>query len=148
MGSKKAQVSPKAPFEQVQETVDTPDIQAFRDFAPDTSMLSSTLSKRFGDRRREVRDSYGAYSGIPSQVARNALRDQALAGVDEAEGLALAEGDQRAQALKMAKLGTIADLTKKSKSSGFNTQIVQPQPSIWNSIIGGAAQVGAAAPFI
>lgn len=34
-------------------------------------------------------------------------------------------------------------------SSGYNTQLTQPTPSIWNSIIGGASQVGAAAvPFI
>jgi hypothetical protein len=142
---KKPTISPPAPFEQTQETVETPDVEAFRAFAPDTSMLESTVAKRFGDRRREIRDSYGAYSGIPSQVARNEMRDEALAGVDEAEGLALAEGNEKAQALKLAQLEALAALTAKRKSSGFNTSVIQPQGSnLAGSAISGGAGIGAA----
>jgi hypothetical protein len=148
---KKPYVSPQTPFESVQETVETPDIQAFRAFSPDTKMLSSTVGKRFDDRRRQIRDDYGAYSGIPSQVARNAMRDEALADVDEAEGLALAEGDERTKALEMEKLATLAPLTRKTKSSGFNTQIIQPQqqPGFLSSFGQGfGAGLGGALPFI
>ncbi len=143
---KQPTVSPPAPFENISETQETPDIQAFRAFAPDTSILKSTLAARFGDRRRQISDSYGAYTGIPSQVARNRLRDEALAGVDEAEGLALAEGSERAQALKMAQLEALAGLTTKRRQSGYNTSILQPQSSgIGNSLISGGAGIGAAA---
>jgi len=143
---KKPTVSPQAPFENVQETIETPDVAAFRAFAPDTSMLQSTLAKRFGDRRSQITDTYGAYSGIPSQVARNAMRDEALREVDEAEGLALAEGNERAQALKLAQLEALAGLTQKRRQSGYNTQIITPQPSgIGAAIFGGAASAGTAA---
>jgi hypothetical protein len=149
-------ISPPAPFEQTtefeDEAVDTPDIQAFRAFAPDTTMLSSTLSKRFGDRRNQINDSYGAYTGIPSQVARNRMRDEALAEVDEAEGLALAEGSSQAQALKMAQLEALAGLTgrrrTRQKQSGFNTQVVVPgqqSSGIGAAAISGGAGVAAAA---
>jgi len=143
---KQPTVSPPAPFEQIQETQETPDLQAFRAFTPDTSMLSPTLAKRFGDRRNEIRDSYGAYSGIPSQVARNAMRDEALRELDESEGLALAEGNERAQALKLAQLEALAGLTARRRQSGYNTQIITPQPSgIGAAIAGGAASAGTAA---
>lgn len=121
-------------------------MEAFRAFAPDTTMLQSTLAKRFGDRRQQIGDSYGAYTGIPSQVVRNQLRDEALAGVDEAEGLALAEGNERAQSLRMAQLESLAGMTAKRRSSGYNTQIIQPQPSgLGSAIAGGAASAGTAA---
>jgi hypothetical protein len=146
----KPTISPPAPFEQNTDTtteteaIETPDIAAFRAFAPDTTMLSSTLSKRFGDRRQEIKDSYGAYTGIPSQVARNEMRDAALAEVDEAEGLALAEGSERAQALKLAQLEALANMTGRTRSkstgknAGYNTSVLQPQQStFWPSLVGG-----------
>lgn len=152
-------VSPPAPFEQITDTetitgaIDTPDIEAFRAFAPDTNMLGATLSKNLDDRRRAITDSYGAYTGIPSQVARNRLRDEALAEVDATQSLALAEGSEKAQALKMAQLETLARLTgqtkttNKGKQSGYNTSVIQPQqgPGIAGSLISGSAGVATAA---
>jgi hypothetical protein len=141
-----ATVSPPAPFEQKTETPETPDIQAFRAFEPSTRMLSETLAKRFGDRRKQIYDSYGAYSGIPSQVARNRMRDVALGEVDEEEALALAEGNERAQALKMAQLEALANMTRGTKSSGYNTSILQPQQSNFTgSLISGGAGIATAA---
>jgi hypothetical protein len=147
MAKQKApQVSPPTPFEQTNETYDTPDIQAFRAYTPNTTMLTAATKAQFDNSRRNITDSYGAYSGIPSQVARNRLRDEALAEVDTAEGLALAEGDERTQALKMAQLQTLADLTRKTKSSGYNTSVYQPQQSnIAGSLISGGAGIAAAA---
>ena len=140
---RKPTVSPPAPFENTSETLETPDIQAFRDFAPNTTMLQSTLANRFGTRRQQIRDTYGAYTGIPSQVARNAMRDEALAGVDEAEGLALAEGSERAQALKLEQLQALANLTAKRRQSGYNTSVLQPQGSnIGSSLVSGGAAIG------
>ena len=81
---KKPTISPPAPFEQnttetsESETVDTPDIQAFRAYAPDASLLNAATEAQFENARRNITDSYGAYSGIPSQVVRNRLRDEAL----------------------------------------------------------------------
>jgi hypothetical protein len=151
-------ISPQAPFEQTQtvedeqvnEVIDNADIQAFRAFAPDTNMLSATLANNFNNRRREIRDSYGAYTGIPSQVVRNQLRDEALAEVDSAESLALAEGSTQAQALKMAQLEALASLTRgtraknrtSGRSSGYNTQVVVPGQQ--SSGLGAAALSGGA----
>jgi|SRR5262245_34744822 len=153
---KKPTVSPPAPFEQntynttETEAIDTPDIQAFRAFAPDTKMLGEVTAKRFGDRRREIRDTYGAYTGIPSQVARNAIRDEALDEVDEAEGLALAEGNAQVQALKMAQLEALARMTGRTRTTstgrnaGYNTSVIQPQSSgLGAAAIGGGATVAA-----
>jgi len=138
----KATISPPAPFEETQEVQETPDIRAFRAYAPDTNMLQSTLAARFGNRRNEIRDTYGAYTGIPSQVARNAMRDEALAGVDETEGLALAEGSERTQALKMAQLEALAGLTARRRRSGYNTSVVTPQSSgALNAGISGGAGI-------
>jgi hypothetical protein len=155
---KKPTISPPAPYEQnttnttETEAIDTPDIQAFRAFAPDTSMLSSTLASRFNTRRQQIRDDYGAYTGIPSQVARNAMRDEALREADETESLALAEGSERTQALKMAQLEALASLTGRTRTTttgrnaGYNTSVIGPQQG---SGLGAAAITGGAsvAPY-
>lgn len=150
MGAKKPTVSPKAPFENTTETLETPDIEAFRAYSPDTTMLQSAVKSRFDRSRQNINDAYGAYSGIPSQVARNAMRDESLRELDESEGLALAEGNERAQALKLAQLEALAGLTAKKKQSGFNTSVVQPQGgNLGSAAIGGGATIAAAAiPFI
>jgi hypothetical protein len=143
-----ATISPPAPFEQKTETPETPDIQAFRAFDPSAkiNMLSETLAKRFGDRRKQIYDSYGAYSGIPSEVARNRMHDEALRELDESEALALAEGSERAQALKMAQLESLANLTRKNRASGYNTSVIQPQQSnLIPSLISGASGIAIAA---
>lgn len=141
-----ATISPKAPFEQTSETIETPDTQAFRAFAPSTATLLPALAARFAHSRRNITDSYGGYSGIPSQVARNRMRDEALRELDESEALALAEGSQRAQALKMAQLESLANLTRKNRASGYNTSVIQPQPSnLVPSLISGASGIAIAA---
>lgn len=147
--NQKPQVSPPAPFEQVQETYDTPDIQAFRAYAPDTKMLSASLDAQFENARRNITDSYGAYSGIPSQVARNSMRDAALRELEESKALALAEGNERTQAMKFAQLEALANLTRKTRSSGYNTQVVQPQSSnTVGGLLSGGASVATAAAAI
>lgn len=104
-------ISQPAPFENITETQDPPNIQAFRTFAPGASM-----------------------------------RDAALTDLDEAEGLALAEGDERLQALKLAQLEALAGLTARRKQPSYNTGVVQPQGSnIGSSLISGGATAGAAA---
>lgn len=146
---KKPQISPPAPFENttVQEVTDTPDIQALRAYSPSTATLAPTLKARLDLSRSQVKDRYGAYSGLPAG-ARTMARDEALREVDATEALALAEGDERAQALKLAQLETLANLTRgqKSKQSGFNTSVIQPQGSnLAGAAIGGGATVAAAA---
>jgi hypothetical protein len=143
---KKPYVSPQAPFENISETQETPDIEAFRAFAPDTTILNAATNAQFENARRNITDSYGAYSGIPSQVARNQLRDEALNDLESSRATALAEGSERAQALKLSQLEALAGLTAKRKQSGYNTQIIQPQPSgILPAIFGGGASAGTAA---
>src|SRR2546422_9259656 len=102
MGAKKPPppvVSPPAPYEQNTDTetmtgaIDTPDIQAFRAYAPNTTMLNAAIDAQFENGRRNITDSYGAYSGIPSQVARNRLRDEGLADLEGKRSESLAEGN-------------------------------------------------------
>lgn len=155
---KKPTISPPAPFEQntdqttETEAIDTPDIQALRAYTPDTSILNAGLDAQFENARRNVTDSYGAYSGIPSQVVRNRLRDEGLADLEGKRSVALAEGNERAQALKMAQLEALAQLTGRTKTrstgknAGYNTSVIQPQGSgIGGSLVSGGATIGAAA---
>jgi hypothetical protein len=153
---KKPTVSPPAPFEQntdqttETEAIDTPDIQALRAYTPDMTILNAGLDAQFENARRNLTDSYGAYSGIPSQVVRNRLRDEGLADLEGKRSVALAEGSERAQALKMAQLEALAQLTGRTrtrqtgKNYGYNTSVLQPQGSnIAGSAISGGAGVAA-----
>ena len=83
---------------------------------------------------------------------RNRLRDEGLADLEGKRSVALAEGSERAQALKMAQLEALAQLTGRTrtkatgKNAGYNTSVLQPQGSnIGSSLISGGAGIGAAA---
>jgi hypothetical protein len=157
MAKAKKPMTVQAPFEQNQtstteeETLDTPDIQAFRAYAPDTSMLSAATDAQFEKARRNITDSYGAYTGIPSQVVRNRLRDEALNDLEGQKAVALAEGSEKVQSLKMAQLQALAELTRRTRqtntgrNAGYNTSVVGAQPSnTAAAAISGGASVGVA----
>jgi hypothetical protein len=160
--AKKPTVSPPAPFEQntdtttEEEVIDTPDLQAFRAYSPDMSILNAATDAQFENARRNVTDSYGAYSGIPSQVVRNRLRDEALSDLEGKRSVALAEGSEKAQALKLAQLQALAELTRRTKTrqtgrnAGYNTSVISPQGSnvAGAAISGGASVASVALPAI
>ncbi len=122
----------QTPFSSTTKTNDDyGDIAKLRDFDP------SSYNRQFDRAETDLKDSYGAYTGIPSAVARKRLYD---------EGYADLEGG-RAQAYEQAKLGQlegVANLTKGSTQSGYNSQVAPPS-GLLNSIIGAGASVAGAA---
>lgn len=134
------------PFENTQETLETPDLAAFRSFNPDLSMLRPALDAQLQTELSSIRDDYGAYTSIPSQVNRLALKRQAENNAYKNRALALAEGNDANQRIKLAQLESLAGLTKKTKSSGFNTGIQAPGAGAGGLLGGlGGAAGGAAA---
>jgi hypothetical protein len=145
----------KTPFENntVSEVENTPDIEAYRGFQPSTDILNAGVNAQFARAERQNADQFGAYSGIPSQVARNRMMQMGRNDLTASRGLALAEGNTQAQQLKMAQLESLANLTAKRKqqSSGFNSQLPTPPPSSGMgaaAIMGGATVLGSAMPAI
>lgn len=135
----------QTPYEQNNEVIETPDIAAFRAYSPDLAMLQPAVDAQFEDARRQITDSYGAYSGIPSHVARNRLRDESLADLEGERAMALATGDENNKRIKMAQLEALANMTKKTKSYGFGTQAQQSQGGIGSALISGGAGIASAA---
>lgn len=129
------------------EVIDTPDIQAYRSWDPTAEMdrLNRTLAARNASLKRDVTEGYGRYSGIPSAVTRNRLRDLALADIDENDSLALAEGANRANEMRGNQLSTLAALTAKRRQSGYQESF-KPQGGggIGSALIGAGATVGVA----
>ena len=138
----------KTPFENTTTVPETADIAAFRAFNPSTALLSPAVDAQYAQAERDVDDQYGAYSGIPSAVARNRLRDLAKSELLRNKGLALAEGNTQANALRMAQLEAVANLTKGQKSYGYGSQLDPNKGSTTNALIGGGASVGAAAILV
>ncbi len=140
-GAKKPQ---QMPFENTTDVIDkTGDIAAFRGYTPDVSMLKPALDSQFEKARRNITDSYGGYTGIPSAVIRNRLRDEAITGLEEGRSTALAEGNEAAQMMKLGQLESLANMTATRKQYGFNSQ-QQQESGTANALIGGAASVGSA----
>lgn len=135
----------KQPFESTTQVPETADIAAFRAFAPSTALLSPAVEAQYGQAERDVEEQYGAYSGIPSQVARNRLRDLARAELARSKGLALAEGNTQAQALRLAQLESLASMTRGQKQSGFNSILDPAKGNTTNALISGGSGVAAAA---
>lgn len=134
----------QTPYEQNTEVAETPDLANFRAFSPNISMLKPAVDAQFENARRQITDSYGAYSGIPSQVARNQMRDEGLADLEGERAMALAQGSDEAERLKLAQLESLAGMTKKTKSYGYGTQLQQPSGT-GNALISGGAGIAGAA---
>ena len=135
----------QTPYEQNNEVIETPDIAAFRAYSPDLSVLAPAVDAQFENARRQVTDSYGAYSGIPSHVARNQMRDEALADLEGERATAMATGDENNKRIRMAQLESLANMTKKTKSYGFGTQAQQGGGGIGSALISGGAGIASAA---
>jgi hypothetical protein len=113
------------------------------------------------NRAKEVRDvqGQGAAEAQQAEYGRQQLQNQALTARaqmrDASEFNRAGMLDQSARDRTLAELQRRRDLLPQliqtggsSSGSGYNSQVIQQQPSLWNSI-GGAAQVGAAAiPFL
>ncbi len=136
----------KLPFENTTETLETPDLAAFRGFDPNLNMLRPALDAQLNTELAGIRDTYGAYTNIPSAVSRLTMKRRAEGDAYRNRGLALAEGNDSNQRLKLAQLESLANLTAKKKSSGFQTAAPTPGGGIGGILsgIGGAAGGGAA----
>lgn len=136
----------KQPFENTTETLDTPDLNAFRGFDANLNMLRPALDAQLNTELAGIRDTYGAYTNIPSSVSRLTMKRRAEGDAYRNRGLALAEGNDANQRLKLAQLESLANLTKKTKSSGYQSGI-KPAGEGIGGILGGAggAAEGAAA---
>lgn len=144
MSTGKTPKTVQLPTDITETVLDTPDIQAFRDFDPQATQLAPILATRFGRDRNAINDSYSAYSGIPSQVARNRLRDMALADAGANEAAAVSQGVIEGRKMKGDQLATIAALTAGKNRKGYESQ-QQQQSGVGSSIIGAVGAAGAAA---
>jgi hypothetical protein len=138
----------KLPFENTTETLETPDLAAFRAFDPNLNMLRPALDAHLNTELAGIRDTYGAYTNIPSAVSRLTMKRRAEGDAYRNRGLALAEGNDANERLRLAQLESLANLTKKTKSSGFQTGIKPAGGGLGGLLggIGGAA--GGAASVI
>jgi len=146
MSTKKTPPVTQLPTDITETVIDTPDIKAFRDFDPRVSQLSPILATRFARDRQGIEDSYSAYSGVPSQVARNRLRDMALADSSVNEAAAVSQGVLEGQKMRGDQLGALAALTAGKNRKGYESQQVQQGQGngIVSSAIGAGGAVAAA----
>jgi hypothetical protein len=126
----------KLPQDLTQETLETPELQAFRDFNPRVPQLRPTLARKFGTEHNAALD--GTY-GATSQVERLAGTDEAMANATNQEAQGVSEGVNLGTATRMAQLQSLANLTKKTRSYGYGSQA--PQATGGGA---GAAALGAA----
>jgi hypothetical protein len=122
------------------------DIAAFRAFKPSTATLEPALDAQYRNEERRVADQYGAYSGIPSAVARNRLENLARNELMASKATAMAQGNAEAEKMRMSQLGALADLTatRRQQGSGFNSQAAQGS-GVGNSLISGGSAIAGAA---
>ena len=146
MSTKKTPQIAQLPTDITETVLDTPDIKAFRGFNPEATQLAPILATRFGRDRNAINDSYGAYSGIPSQVARNRLRDMALSDAGANEAAAVSQGVIEGRKMKADQLGALAALTAGKNRKGFESQQMQQQQGsgIISSAIGAGGGIAAA----
>jgi hypothetical protein len=172
MGNRKPEPV-KTPFQQQQTNTfapmsiaGTPEGQDFLktplDFGDPVS-VDPGVQRRTDLRKQQVGNRYDSAInfGVPAFIREmNKARElreidtQGNAEMQQAEYANQLANNERRRALTVAELGrkerVLPGIVQTGgTSSGFNTQLTQPQPSIWNSVIGGAAQLGSAAlPFI
>jgi hypothetical protein len=92
---------------------DTPDIRAFREFQPDTTLLDPSLAYQFAVAQRDIENRYASpFTGINNPVVSAALRDRALADLMEKRGTALRGGAFDVNRLRLAQLEALAGLTR------------------------------------
>ena len=157
MGSKTKAV--QAPFQQNTTNTyaewapsNTPDIQAARDAPAMPESLAPALQAQFDRAKQRSSDRWGsAYNQNIPNVTRNAMQGREERDATADYGSALGESAYQANNNNFARRMALAEMTMGrplqtgGSSSGYNTQLMQ-QPSIWGSILGGAA--GIASKFI
>lgn len=136
------------PFENTTETLNTPELDALRGFIPNLNMLRPALDAQLNTELTGIRDTYGAYTNIPSAVSRLTMKRRAEGDAYRNRGLALAEGNDSNQRLKLAQLESLANLTAKKKSSGFQTAAPTPGGGLGGLLSGAGGAAGGAAAVI
>lgn len=129
----------------------TPDIQAARESPAVPETLAPALQAQFDRAQQRSADRWGsAYNQNIPAVTRNAMLGRENRDYQADYGAALGQSAYDANNANFARKMGIAEMTMGrplqtgGTSSGYNTQVMQT-PSIWGSIIGGAANVGGAA---
>lgn len=103
-----------------ESVLETPDIQALRDFKPNLSNLAPRMQARFAATRNDMQDSYKT-SGIGNRYGAQRAQDQAATELAGAEGTAMAEGNRNNQLLEMQRLTGLAGLTRSTRRKGYDT---------------------------
>jgi len=134
MGSSDPKVY-KLPQDLTTEVQDTPDLAAFRAFDPRVNNVRPIIAKRFDQERSDVADNYGAYTGLP-EVARQRLQEQAQGNIGVAESTAAGENVNQGNAARLDQMETLANLTKKTRSSGYTSSLGAPGQSALGTAIG------------
>src|ERR1051326_438583 len=122
--------------------VDSPDIQAFRDFQLNNDLLAPQLNYQYATAERDLNNSIdSAYSGITNPFLRAQMKQQGQAQLEQQRGVALEQGQYDLNRLQLAQREALAKLTKpqtvETKSYGYG-------PAPGNSTAGSAIGAGAA----
>lgn len=126
----------KMPFESTTSVQDPyGDIGTARQGIQNMALLDPGIEHQQELDRRNITDSYGAYTGIPSAVLRKRLQDEAMNNLDYNRAMAIGQGRQAQVGDQLA----LANLTATRKQQGYNSAM---NPGTLNSLIGGAASVG------
>jgi len=142
MGSSDPKVY-KLPQDLTTEVQDTPDLAAFRAFDPRVNNVRPILAKRFNQERSDVADNYGAYTGLP-EVARQRLQEQAQGNIGVDQSTAAGENVNQGNAARLDQMETLANLTKKTRSSGYTSSLGAPGQSVAGQAVGAGAAIGGA----
>ncbi len=157
MGKKKTEVKQnqdtKQAFNTSAETSvpDTPDIQAYRQWQPQTD---PGLSYQYANARNRLNQSFdNPLGGYATPAMRDAIQRSGNRQLNQDESQAFRAGAYDVNQQKAGQLGNLAQLTRgqKNVSSGTGTSNMtgtstQTQSGIsWGEILGAAAQIGGAA---
>jgi len=139
----------RLPEDMTSEVIDTPDITAYRGFDPraEFDVMNRSIGARLSNENQAAYDDYGAYTGIPSAVARNRMRDERINENNQNARLAIAEGTNAGNEMRANQLAGLAQLTARRRESGFRSAIKNQQQGggIGSSLISAGAAIGTTA---
>ncbi len=161
MGKKKSVTETKQQSQQAFNTStsgsssvpDTPDIQAYRDFKPQSD---PGLPFQYANARNRLNDSFdNPLGGYATPAMRDAILRSGNRQLNQDESQAFRQGQYDVNQQRGGQLGTLAALTRGTNTTGTSSGTgtmsgtgsgTQTQSGLsWGEILGAAAQVGGAA---
>lgn len=130
---------------------DTPDIQAYRAWQPQTD---PGLSYQYANARNRLNQSFdNPLGGYATPAMRDAMQRSGNRQLNQDESQAFRQGTYDVNAQKGAQLGSLAGLTRGTTSTGTSsgtgsmtgTGTTTQSGISWGEILGAGAQVGSAA---